>query len=280
MLRKTAFEVVKHMPRRAVTALAGRISEKTVPHWARSATWRGYGALVGADLSEASQELESYENFDAFFTRALRDGIRPIDTQCAAIYPCDGRLDQVGPITRGQLIQAKGIHYSATELLGNVTEGGLFEGGSFATVYLSPADYHRVHAPIAMKIDKIRHLGGDLWPVNGLSVPRVDGLFVQNERVVFSGAGPDGVAVAVVMVGAIVVGRISVAYADFDLSARQPGEVRTFRPEGGWQVERGEELGSFRLGSTTIILVGPHSRPWDAVDVTGARARLGRALFR
>jgi phosphatidylserine decarboxylase len=262
-----------------VTAAAGAASEKAVPVWARAPLWKAYSAAVGADPSEAAAPLDSFETFDAFFTRELRPGLRPIDRDAALVCPADGRLDQIGRITGGRCVQAKGIHYATTELIGDVTEAARFEGGLFATIYLSPADYHRVHCPVDLAVSRIRHLGGDLWPVNGLSVPRVPGLFVQNERVVFTGTTPTDTLCSVVMVGAIVVGRISVAHPDFSLDAREPGEVRTLAPEGGWARDRGSELGAFRLGSTAVVLIEDRDQSLRPACEAGQRVRLGQPLF-
>lgn len=236
--------------------------------------YRAYARAVGASLDECGAPLDSFESFNEFFARPLVSGARP-QSDAPFTLPSDGRVDACGTIRQGRAVQAKGIDYSVGELLGDETFAHALEGGDFATVYLSPADYHRVHAPCAMAVSSVRHIPGELWPVNGLSVPFVEGLFRRNERVVFLGETPEGLPAALVMVGATVVGKIRVSHSDATTL-----HDRTHRFAPAWEVERGAELGAFLLGSTAIVLVGADSRGERLWRVqSGDPAVLGRPLW-
>lgn len=271
-----ALKAVGAMPRRAVTRAAGWLASRRVAGWLRAPAYRGYARAVGADLSEMRDSLVDFDTFNDFFKRSLRDGVRPVDRTAVVASPADGRLDQLGTIRAGRIVQAKGITYSVAELIADPLLAAELEGGTFATVYLSPADYHRVHAPFDFDVHTVRHLGGDVWPVNGISVPHLPDLFVLNERVVFAGrCGPT--PAAVVMVAATVVGGIEVAHRDVPAPTdRRAGCTETTLR---WPVERGAELGAFVLGSTAVVLLGPAVR-CAAVRSAGSRVRVGEGICR
>lgn len=203
-------------------------------------------------LEEARLGFEDFENLDQMFTRELKSGLRPI--QGDLVHPADSKIAQTGPVEQGQIIQAKGWTYSVGELLGESQRASDFEGGSFITYYLCPTDYHRVHSPVDGRLVKVRHIPGTLWPVNPYSVNHVKNLFAINERVVFeleSAFGP----VAVVMVGATNVGKISVSAGPDWVS--NCGNVKTVREqtlEEPLEISAGQELGIFHLGSTAVVL--------------------------
>lgn len=232
-----------------MTQIAGRIASVNLPAKVRTPIYKGYARAVGADLTECGAELESFPTFNRFFARPLVPGARPIDDGAELVSPADGRLDACGVVANGLAVQAKGIEYSVGDLLRNDALAVELDGATYATVYLSPADYHRVHTPLDARVRTVRYVPGELWPVNGLSVPYVDGLFRRNERVVFeldTALGP----VALVMVGATVVGGIEVAEPSIGRVPRA-AEPQEWQPE--WSVARGDELGSFLLGSTVIV---------------------------
>src|SRR6185295_11468821 len=208
------------------------------------------------ELQEAAQPLaESYTSFNDFFTRRLRAGARSLDSDArAALCPADGTVSQAGRIAGDTLVQAKGIDYSATALLGGDAElASEFAGGDFATIYLAPHNYHRVHMPLAGTLRVARFIPGDLFSVNASTASSVPGLFTRNERVacVFDTAAG---ALAVVLVGALFVGSMSLAWTGriaprgrkkaHDLPVHDPIVV----------LDRGAELGWFNMGSTVVVL--------------------------
>jgi phosphatidylserine decarboxylase len=240
---------------------------------------RAYVRAYGVDLSEAAEPLAAFPTFNAFFTRRLREGARPIASGPGVIVsPSDSRLQSLGRVPpEGRLEQIKGRSYTVTELLGDGDTATVFAGGVHATLYLSPSMYHRVHVPVDGRITEWRYLPGRLYPVNAMAVRHVEGLFTVNERVVVlidaDGVGP----VAVVLVGATNVGRITLPFAGLVTNAGGPPvRVRLERP---LPVRRGDELGAFNLGSTVVLLAGdPTLRPAGVRE--GDIVRVGQALWR
>jgi len=215
-----------------------------------------YTRAYDVDLQDAAVPPGGYQTFDEFFTRALVPGARPIaGGPETLVSPADGRVESCGPIESGSTFRVKGRSYSVDELLGE--PGARFDGGCFAIVYLSPRDYHRVHAPVAGPVHTVRHVGGTLLPVNSFGVAAYPNLFARNERVVFFQGGAGG-EVATVMVGAIGVGRISVSFDPSVMTnvGRAPTTLR-YPTATAHELERGDELGKFHLGSTAIVLATP-----------------------
>jgi phosphatidylserine decarboxylase len=239
---------------------------------------RAYARAFGVDLAEAALPLEAYTSFNAFFTRRLRDGARPVaDGEGVVVSPSDSRLRAIGPLPAdGRLEQVKGSSYSIETLLGSAEDATPFRRGACATLYLSPAMYHRVHSPVDGRVSAWRYVPGRLFPVNGAGVRSVPGLFTRNERVALfvdtEAHGP----VAVVLVGAANVGRMSLAFADLVTnSGRPPGRVVPSEPVA---LKRGDEIGAFNLGSTVVLLVAdPRLVP---AAVAGDLVRMGQALWR
>jgi phosphatidylserine decarboxylase len=236
---------------------------------------------VGADVDEAEQPLESYPTLNRFFTRTLRPGARAWPTDAAIVAsPVDGAVGQMGIIRAGRLIQAKGRLYGVAELLEEAECAPRYEGGAFLTLYLSPKDYHRIHAPVGGEIREARHVPGALLPVNAPSVAHVPELFARNERLMCHVDGSFG-RVAVVAVGAYNVGRISAAF-DSAWNA-PPGESAWVTNRRGMQsaarvydppvpVRQGDEIMTFHLGSTVVlvfepgrVVLDPSLRPNDVV---------------
>ncbi|GIU45281.1 archaetidylserine decarboxylase [Shewanella algidipiscicola] len=211
------------------------------------------------DMSEAAQsEPEAYASFNAFFTRALKPGIRPLcDDDDYIVHPVDGAVSQCGPIKSGRIFQAKGHDYSALALLGDqVDDAKRFEGGDFATIYLAPKDYHRIHMPIKGTLSKMTYVPGELFSVNPLTAENVPGLFARNERVVTifeTEIGP----IAMVLVGATIVASIETVWAG---TVTPPTGKKVFTwdyPTEGPEaltLDKGEEMGRFKLGSTVVML--------------------------
>ncbi|WP_295590153.1 archaetidylserine decarboxylase [uncultured Lamprocystis sp.] len=244
---------------------------------------RAYVRLVGVDLRAAAQpELTAYPHLNAFFTRALRPDARPLDPDPRAVLsPVDGTISQIGSITDGRIIQAKGIDYSVRDLLGGQQEANhVFDGGRFATIYLSPRDYHRIHMPLAGELAEMTYVGGRLFSVNQVTAALVPGLFARNERVLCL-FGTDLGPVAVVLVGAIFVGGIETVW-EGEVTPALPGlRSRRWQYTGSTarvRLDRGEELGRFNLGSTVILLFPADTLTWAPSLVPGQPVRLGQRI--
>jgi len=243
-----------------------------------------FSRLVGVDVGEAELGLDEYPSLDAFFVRRLRPGLRPMpDDPDVIVSPVDGRLAEHGPIEGEHLLQVKGIRYRVADLLDDASEGARYEGGTFITIYLSPRDYHRIHSPSHGRLDWARHVPGRLLPVNPPAVAVVPDLLARNERLMCTLDGPAG-RTAVVAVAAVNVGRISSA---FDPSWNGPrGGVtnrrraapatRRYDPPG--DVERGDELMAFHLGSTVVMLLERDRARLRRELVPGSPVRLGQPL--
>ena len=262
----------QHLLSRAMRAFA-RIRARPVKNLAI----RSFLRLYPINLAEAEHpDPAHYESFNAFFTRALKPGARTVDPDPAAVVsPVDGTVSQAGPLERNLLLQAKGIRYSVADLLGGDEQwAARFEGGTFATIYLAPYDYHRIHMPLAGTLMRARFVPGDLFSVNAVTASQVPGLFTRNERVVCvfdTAAGP----MAVVLVGALFVGSMSLSWLG-DVGT-EPG--RRVHELGGSKprvaLDKGAELGRFNMGSTVILLWPRGSVRLDGHLVAGSGVRMG-----
>jgi phosphatidylserine decarboxylase len=244
----------------AYSALVGWGATRPLPSRLRELAYRAFARAVGANLDEVELALGGYPSLGDFFARRLRRGAREVDAAPGAIIsPCDGVLAARGTAVLGALVQAKGRTYQLAELVADADLAERLTGGSYATIYLSPRDYHRVHAPVDARIEGYDYLPGALWPVNPRVAARRDGLLARNERVVIRmHAGALG-RVALVMVGAAGVGNIRLAPAigaDDSARWRAAGEPRRVEL-GGVELARGDELGAFRLGSTVVLIFEP-----------------------
>jgi phosphatidylserine decarboxylase len=267
------------LPQHALSALMYRAA-RCRWRWFKNAFMRSVVRLYGVDLDEAADpDFAHYDCFNAFFTRALKDGARPLDANPLGIVsPADGRVSQAGEIRDGQLLQAKGHHYSALELLaGNKVEAARYDGGSFATIYLSPKDYHRVHMPLTGTLLSMEFVPGDLYSVSDGTTQLIPRLFARNERVICHFQGEHG-PFAVILVGAIFVGSMETVWH---------GEVRAPRHEVScWRypqaqavtLQQGDELGRFNMGSTVILLLPPELASWQAEVQPGRGLRMGELL--
>jgi phosphatidylserine decarboxylase len=230
-------------------------------------------------MSEAAQpDLEAYPSFNAFFTRPLKQGIRTLDT-ADIVCPADGAISQLGAIKEGLLFQAKGRYFSTEELLGGDEErAALFNGGRFATIYLSPRDYHRVHMPLAGRLTATTYIPGKLFSVNGVTASNVDRLFARNERLVCyfdTEAGP----MAMILVGAMVVAGIETVWSgQVAPPPKRPVTVDHAKLPEPVQLDKGAEMGRFMLGSTVILLFPEGSMEWQEHYQEGTVTRLGEAL--
>jgi phosphatidylserine decarboxylase len=219
--------------------------------------------VTGVDWSESGLKSASdFETFNAFFTRELRKGARPIDPDPASfVCPCDGKISQCGRLTNDRILQAKGAHYSLRTLLANDPAAGAFHNGFFHTIYLSPRDYHRVHMPMSGHLQRMIHVPGRLFSVAPYTVRSIPGLFTRNERVISlfeTSHGP----MALILVGAMLVSSMETRWSGLVTPPRGK-RVTT----GDWSrrdihLEKGQEMGRFNMGSTVILL-----QPASAVSV-------------
>jgi phosphatidylserine decarboxylase len=278
---RAAVEVLRWTPKGTLSHAIGWAARRRVPRLLRRAVYGGFARLAGADLSARDRPIEAVERFDDFFTRPLKPGARPVaEGEGVVASPVDGTVSEVGVSEGGRLIQCKGRDYTVKGLLADPVEARHFEGGAYATLYLAPRDYHRVHAPVSGKIAAYRHIPGAFFPVNPLSVRNIAGLFSINERLVTYLDSEVG-RVAVVKVAATGVGHITVSYDP---------EVHTHRRgSSGWTgwaqrfaepraVQRGDELGAFHLGSTVILLFEPGRVELDVKP--GNQVRVGQRVGR
>jgi len=243
---------------------------------------RNFIRLYKVDLSDAkNSDPASYPSFNAFFTRELREGARPIDEQHnAAISPADGTLAEAGPIRGSQLIQAKGIHYTIEQLFaGQEMAAQQFVNGSFATVYLAPYNYHRIHMPLAGTLTESVYVPGGLLSVNTATTAQVQGLYAQNERLIHIFRGEQG-PFAVIMVGAMNVGSMTTSWrGEIPRRVRQSGHHflhTTNDPRS--RFNKGDYLGHFNLGSTVIFIAGPEQLRWEQNLRSGMRLRVGERI--
>lgn len=234
---------------------------------------------VNMDEAAESDPL-AYEHFNAFFTRELKKGARPIiSTADQLACPVDGTVSQAGEIIDGRIFQAKGHDYSLEQLLGgSAKRAAPFMGGSFTTIYLSPRDYHRIHMPLDGRLQEMVHVPGRLFSVSPATTRVIPGLFARNERVVSlfeTEMGP----MALIKVGAVNVGSIETVWAG-EVTPPAGRVVRARRYEGDEAItlKKGEEMGRFNMGSTVIILFGPDAIEWAAGVEPGAPVKLGQAI--
>ncbi len=264
-----AAQILRALPRVHLSRAVGRLCDQPIPSGLARAVERAYCRAYDVNMDEAEGHLGSYPSFDAFFTRPLKHGARRISSD-PIVSPSDGKLSCVGRIDTGARIHVKGQLYEAAELIGDARDAERYSGGQFAVVYLAPGDYHRVHSPVDGRVTLLRGLPGDLFPVNSIGERYVPRLFVRNNRVAIVIDTESLGRVTVVMVGATIVGRISVS-AMPGVPAVPPGDHSV---EPALQVARGDEIGMFHLGSTAVVLFEPGptlTRPTGVV-------RMGQSL--
>lgn len=266
------------LPHHFLSRIVYRATRWRTPWW-KNALIQWFVRRYRVPMAEAAEpDPRAYACFNDFFTRALEPGARPLpDDPAALASPVDGTLSALGPITDGRLIQAKGRDFSLLELIGgDETDAAPFRGGSFATIYLSPRDYHRIHMPVAGRLQRSVYVPGRLFTVAPHAVRAVPRLFARNERLVAlfdTDSGP----LAVILVGALFVACIETVWE----GVVTPPHRQRIRPrnfDGGLTLARGDELGRFNMGSTVILLFGPDAVDWRADLAAGDAVRMGQAL--
>ena len=247
--------------------------------WVKNTFIRQIVERFQVDMSDALEpDLAAYPSFNAFFTRALKPGARPIAAGGDLLLsPADGAISQAGAVTEGRIVQAKGMDYSAAELLGDAELAKTFANGSFATVYLSPRDYHRLHMPIAGKLVRTLHVPGRLFSVATWTAESIPRLFARNERLVCIFATEHGL-VALVLVGAIFVSSIDTVWGGTVTPPYAQKIVDTLLDDGP-SLAAGAEMGRFNMGSTAIVLT-EKALQFDADIAAAVPVKMGRALGR
>jgi phosphatidylserine decarboxylase len=265
------------MPKQAMTAVAGVIA-----NWrggaSTTAIIRRFVARYDVNMAEAAEpDIARYASFNEFFTRALAPGTRPLAVG-ELVSPVDGAISQFGVIDGEQIFQAKGHHYSTTALLGgDAALAAPFRGGLFATLYLSPKDYHRIHMPCAGKLTRMIHVPGELFSVNPTTARGVPGLFARNERVVCVFDGDRG-PWALVLVGATIVGSMATVWHGV-VNPPRPGKVRDWSyADKDVRLAKGEEMGRFLLGSTVVLLFPPGPLKFNPAWAPRGAIRMGEAM--
>jgi phosphatidylserine decarboxylase len=264
------------LPQHALSRLVLRATRVRAP-WFKNWLIRGFLRLYTIDMADAAQaDPFGYASFNEFFTRALRPDARSVAKEPREIAcPVDGVISEAGEIDGDTLLQAKGRNYTLKELLASCAWARDFEGGSFATIYLAPFNYHRVHMPLAGRLRETVYVPGRLFSVNAATASLVPRLFARNERVLtwFDTAFGE---FALILVGALNVGSIATVWAG-DITPA-PRRVATTLPPQAVSLDKGEELGRFNMGSTVILLFQKDRARWHAELRAGATVRLGQSL--
>jgi phosphatidylserine decarboxylase len=276
----TIFIFFQHIvPQHILSRCTGWLAELRQPIWLKNWVIRQFIRHFNVNMAEAAQpDPERYANFNEFFTRPLQDGARPI-AEADIVCPADGAISQMGAIHEGFLFQAKGRYFSTEALLGGDKErAALFADGQFATIYLSPKDYHRVHMPLAGRLTATSYIPGQLFSVNGVTAQNVDNLFARNERMVCyfdTQIGP----MAMILVGAMVVAGIETVWSgQVAPPPKRPTLTDYLELPQPVELAKGDEMGRFMLGSTVILLFPKGSMAWaDSYDA-GVGTRLGEGL--
>lgn len=270
----------KIVPHHLLSRLTGKFASSEIG-WLKNLMIERFIAAYGVNMQEAVEpDPRKYRNFNAFFTRALKPGARLLASASNAVLsPADGTISALGPIHDDAIFQAKGHDYSLTTLLGGDAERAApFRNGSFATVYLSPRDYHRVHIPLGGTLREMIYVPGELFSVNQVTAENVPGLFARNERAVCvfdTDVGP----MAVVLVGAMIVAGIETVWAGPVAPAEHGLRVTDYSYEQPpIHLHKGDELGRFMLGSTAIVLFGPGVATWREDLMSGSPVRMGELM--
>ncbi len=287
MIRAHAFLWLQHLtPKYLLTALVRWLAGIRLPA-VKNFLIRNFVKLYKVEVDDVARPVpDGFVDFNDFFTRELADGARPIDSSSRSIAsPVDGIVSAAGPIIGDRLLQAKGIDYRIEDLLAtDLADAALFENGAFATLYLAPFNYHRVHSPLAGRLKALRYVPGSLYSVNEMTVQTRQGLFTRNERLVLlveTDHGPTPIPMAIVMVGALNVGSITTPWTGV-IRPQQAGVVSDLTPPetAGEPVEfdKGGLCGWFNMGSTVIVLLPPETCRWHSNLRPGNLVTMGEAI--
>ena len=269
--------LLRILPQHLLAAGMYRLARSTTP-WLKNLLITRISRHYGVNMAEAEQpDLAAYPSFNAFFTRALKPGVRPL-AEGKVVSPADGKISQIGVIRDGALVQAKGHDFDLLALLaGDKTQAAHFYDGLFSTIYLSPKDYHRVHMPFAGRLQSMVFVPGDLFSVSEATTQLVPGLFARNERVIChfeTDIGP----MAVILVGAIFVGSMDTVWHG-EVRGRRGQPTRwAYRGDERRQFQAGDEIGRFNMGSTVIVLLPQGAADWEPDLGPGDQVTLRQAI--
>ena len=279
MSERLAVALQYALPKRLLTQLAGKLAGLEGGK-VTTAVIRWFAKRYGVNMAEAANpDPASYASFNQFFTRPLREGARPI-ADADFVCPVDGAISQFGPIEFDQVFQAKGHFYSTTALVGGDRAlAARFESGDFATIYLSPRDYHRIHMPCAGRLTQMIYVPGELFSVNPATARGVPGLFARNERVVCVFEGEFGPFV-MVLVGATIVGSMATVWHGVVNPPRRPDIAKRSYVEGEVVLKKGAEMGRFLLGSTVVMLFPKDVLRFGSDWAPGGSVRMGEPMAR
>ncbi|MGY8738623.1 MAG: archaetidylserine decarboxylase, partial [bacterium] len=295
------------LPKNAMSRAMGRVTAMRLPGPIQRAEIRLFAALAGVAIEEARDDVADFASLQQFFTRALRPGARPLEgDDKTLVSPCDGAWGESGAIESGTMMQVKGRAYRVADLLCDEDLAAAYEGGRYATFYLSPRDYHRFHTPTAGRITRVEYIPGALWPVNSIGLLGVDGLFAQNERLcAYLELGPSALdlgpgalelspvegagvqsgdsgpgsspGIAMIAVGATMVGSVRLTFDEMRTNVANARPERRDFAANAPTFARGEEWGTFEFGSTIVMLTPPGEIELDS-RATGTALRLGEAI--
>lgn len=278
-LKDRAFVTLQNLlPQHALSRMVWRATRSTRPAL-KNFLIRSFLRRFDVAMDEAVEsDPFVYPSFNAFFTRALKPGVRAVAPAPAIVSPVDGTISQIGHIDADRVIQAKGRDFTLGALLaGDAELVPVFLGGEFATIYLAPYDYHRVHMPLDGRLTGCTHVPGRLFSVNTATAAAVPGLFARNERVTCLFDTPVG-RMAVILVGALFVGSMTTVWAGDVTPARRRSPTRLSVPASPYRLARCAELGRFNMGSTVIVLFEPGRVRWHADLAAGVALRVGQAI--
>ncbi len=274
-MRDRLFITLQHLiPQHLLSRAVLRLTRVSVP-WVKNTLISEFIRGFKPDVAEAAQPALSYNSFNEFFTRSLRAGARPVDSDPQTfVSPVDGTVSQIGRLDGSQLLQAKGRAFTLEALLASSSAAEHFRDGNFATLYLAPYNYHRIHMPMAGTLRAAWFVPGRLFSVNAVTAAAVPNLFARNERVVCL-FDP---GFAMILVGALFVGSIATVWHG-DITPHSPRRLTQLPPDGT-PLEKGAEMGRFNMGSTVILLTPPGYADWLPGFAAGSRIRMGEALAR
>jgi phosphatidylserine decarboxylase len=279
-MNKKLFVALQHVaPQHLISRLAGVIANCEWV-WVKDPFIRWFSKRYQINMDEAATpELDAYPSFNQFFTRELKAGARPIDDRTEALVsPADGVVSQCGPIKAGTLVQAKGRSFTVQQLLAcDAEQAAKYADGQFATIYLSPSDYHRVHMPCDGTLKSMTYVPGKLFSVNQATAEGVPGLFARNERVVATFDTPWG-ELSMVLVGAMVVASIETVWAGVVAPLRRQVMATQYGDQPAITLKKGDEMGRFKLGSTVVLVSDNPHWMWDAEQELGEKVQMGSVL--
>lgn len=265
------------VPQQLLTRAAGALAELRRPAWLKNLFIRQFIRIYDVNMTESAEpDYRNFPCFNDFFTRALRTGARPL-TSADILCPADGAISQLGAITDGALLQAKGRDFSLVDLLGgDAAQAAQFQNGQFATIYLSPKDYHRVHMPVTGTLVSTRFVPGKLFSVNAVTAENVDSLFARNERLICYFDTQHG-PMAMILVGAMIVAGIETVWAG-RMTPQRAATANFSSASPRITLATGQEMGRFLLGSTVILLFPKDAMQWNSQYHAGSATRVGEAL--